>query len=737
MEFEEYEDKTGLRFPFNVFPSNKKLEENLGIPLSCLYQPLRQKENGIILDGAPVGCSTCQGIINPFCQIDVNTGYWTCSICSARNKFAQTIPPIVQYLLSPDAIDVEFIINNGKSLPVVYLFVIDLSIDEEELESLKDSLLKAIELLPIESYVGLITFGKNIQVYQSGLFDHMSTLAFNGNKLYSKEQLSKIIDQNHQKIIQRVNICAYNLTQYIQSLTCDSFSKMEYHRKFNCSGSALNVSTKILELLFPKASARIMLFSGGPCTVGPGNIVNTDLKEPLRSHKDLDGKSSLAKKFKENVAFYNKLAEGALLEGYTYDIFIGSYDQIGLSEMESLVDKTGGVVIQSDSFTSAIFSQSLQRFFEKDEQDQSQFGLNAFLEIKSTALKISGLVGHAMSFKSPNKKIDNISERKIGHSGSSMWKLGSIFNHSTYGIYFELSQQQIPNAFNVIQFITTYQHPDGTRRVRATTSQRFFTTGVNPKLELINSFDQEAAVVLIAREAISSIMNNSTINASKLVDRALVSLLTNFCAYQQGNPQSLQIASQMTFLPQFIYHLRRSNFINIFNSSPDETSYYRHIFLTEECSNALTMIQPQLLAYELNSQQDLNAPHGPFPVLLDSTSIKPDRLLLLDTFFHILIYHGSTVAEWRRQNFHLQPEYAYLAQFLELPRKEAAEILVDRFPLPRFIDTDEGGSQARFLMSKLNPVTSYKENVNGLLTDDLSLGGYMEVLRGLIVKPTK
>lgn len=29
------------------------------------------------------------------------------------------------------------------------------------------------------------------------------------------------------------------------------------------------------------------------------------------------------------------------------------------------------------------------------------------------------------------------------------------------------------------------------------------------------------------------------------------------------------------------------------------------------------------------------------PVLLDSSSILPDRILLMDTFFQILIYHGE------------------------------------------------------------------------------------------------
>ena len=33
------------------------------------------------------------------------------------------------------------------------------------------------------------------------------------------------------------------------------------------------------------------------------------------------------------------------------------------------------------------------------------------------------------------------------------------------------------------------------------------------------------------------------------------------------------------------------------------------------------------------------------PVLLDSTSITPDRILLLDTFFHILIFHGEVMKQ--------------------------------------------------------------------------------------------
>jgi len=30
-----------------------------------------------------------------------------------------------------------------------------------------------------------------------------------------------------------------------------------------------------------------MLFSGGPCTEGPGMVVGPELREPIRSHNDL------------------------------------------------------------------------------------------------------------------------------------------------------------------------------------------------------------------------------------------------------------------------------------------------------------------------------------------------------------------------------------------------------------------------------------------------------------------
>jgi protein transport protein SEC23 len=72
------------------------------------------------------------------------------------------------------------------------------------------------------------------------------------------------------------------------------------------------------------------------------------------------------------------------------------------------------------------------------------------------------------------------------------------------------------------------------------------------------------------------------------------------------------------------------------------------------------MIQPTLDAYILFQQ--------PSPVFLSATSIASDRILLLDTFFHVVVWYGNQIADWRNKGFAEQPEYAHLKALLEAPK---------------------------------------------------------------------
>ena len=37
--------------------------------------------------------------------------------------------------------------------------------------------------------------------------------------------------------------------------------------------------------------------------------------------------------------------------------------------------------------------------------------------------------------------------------------------------------------------------------------------------------------------------------------------------------------------------------------------------------------------------------------MLDASSVRPDVILLLDTFFYVIVFHGETIAAWRDQRY--------------------------------------------------------------------------------------
>lgn len=63
----------------------------------------------------------------------------------------------------------------------------------------------------------------------------------------------------------------------------------------------------------------------------------------------------------------------------------------------------------------------------------------------------------------------------------------------------------------------------------------------------------------------------------------------------------------------------------------------------------------------------------------------------------------QTIAQWRKAGYQEMAEYENFKQLLQAPLDDAQEILQTRFPMPRYVDTEHGGSQARFLLSKVNP----------------------------------
>ena len=94
-----------------------------------------------------------------------------------------------------------------------------------------------------------------------------------------------------------VQQCEFQLTNALEQLQKDPWPVANDKRSLRCTGVALSVAVGLLETSFQNAGGRIMLFAGGPATEGSGLVVGPELREPIRSHHDID---------RDNIKYYKK-----------------------------------------------------------------------------------------------------------------------------------------------------------------------------------------------------------------------------------------------------------------------------------------------------------------------------------------------------------------------------------------------------------------------------------------------
>lgn len=758
---QQNEDRDGVRLSWNVWPSSRLEATRMVVPLGALFTPLKERPDLPPIQYDPLVCSrqTCKAILNPLAQVDYRAKLWVCNFCFQRNQFPAHYAAISEQHqpaeLIPQFSTIEYTLTRQKATSPVYLFLIDTCMDEDDLQALKESVQMSLSLLPPNALVGLITFGRMIQVHELGVEGMAKSYVFKGTKDLTAKQIQEMLGMApgargppgqapatgqpapgpaSSKFIQPLSRCDMSLTDLLSELQRDPWPVNQGMRPLRSTGVALSVAISLLETTYNQSGGRIMLFISGPATQGPGMVVGDELKHPIRSHHDIEKDN--AKFMKKALKHYEALAERVAANGHVVDIFSCALDQTGLHEMKSVVNLTGGLVVMGDSFNSSLFKQSFQKVFNKDTKGDFKMAYGATVEIKtSRELRVQGAIGHAVSM---NVKGPTVSENEIGIGGTTAWKLCGLNDTSTLAFFLEVvNQHQAPipqGGRGCIQFITHYQHSSGLRKVRVTTLARNWADASANIEHIKMGFDQECAAAVMARLAVFRGESEEAPDVLRWTDRMLIKLCQKFGEFRPEDPSSFRFSENFSLYPQFMFHLRRSQFLQVFNNSPDETAYYRHCLTKEDLTQSLIMIQPILYSYSFNGP--------PEPVLLDTSSLQPDRILLMDTFFHIVIYHGETIAAWKKLNYQNQPEYENFAQLLQAPVDDAQEILQARFPMPRYVVTESGGSQARFLLSKVNPSQTHNNMFNyggdggaPVFTDDVSLQVFMEHLKKLAVTP--
>ncbi|XP_074276672.1 protein transport protein SEC23 E-like [Silene latifolia] len=745
----------GVRMTWNAWPQTKVEASKCVIPIAASISPIRPHPDIPTLPYAPIRCKTCVAALNPFSRVDYTAKIWICPLCFQRNHFpphyasaiSETNIPgelyphytTVDYSLTPPSASASV---SGS----VCLFVVDTCLLEEEMEFVKSAVRRAMVSQKENVMVGFISYGTQVHVHELGFSDIINKVyIFRGDKEVTKDQVldqlalstktafSKPATNPVHRFLLPASDCEYTLNSILDELDTDQWPVPPGSRSLRCTGVALSVAAGLLAACTPGTAARIIALVGGPCTEGPGTIVSKDLSDPVRSHKDLD--KDAAPYFHKAVKYYDSLGKQLVSQGHVLDLFASALDQVGVAEMKVAVERTGGLVVLSESFGHSVFKDSFIRLFEEGDQSL-RLCSNGTLEIYcSKNIKIQGIIGPCTSLE---KKGVSIADTVIGQGNTMAWKMCSLDRNTNLTVYFDISssdRSNPPGTMNpqlYLQFLTSYQNPEGEVMLRVTTvSRKWVESGVGSE-ELVQGFDQETAAVVMARLCSHKMEMEEGFDATRWLDRNLIRICSKFGDYRKDDPTSFSLNLCFSLFPQFIFNLRRSQFVQVFNNSPDETAYFRMLLNRENITNAAVMIQPSLISYSFNSP--------PSPALLDVASIGADRILLLDSYFSVVIFHGMTIAQWRNMGYQNQPEHEAFKQLLEAPQQEAQMIIHDRFPVPRLVVCDQHGSQARFLLAKLNPSSTYN-NVNEMaagsdviFTDDVNLQVFFEHLQRLAVQ---
>lgn len=385
-------------------------------------------------------------------------------------------------------------------------------------------------------------------------------------------------------------------------------------------------------------------------------------------------------------------------------------------------------MLLSDSFDSEQFKKCLRHIFKTDNRGHLEMNFDATIEIVTTKdVKICGALGPCVSLERKNSLV---SDTEVGQGGTFVWKLSTLTHKTCIAFFFQVNNEHKiqPGSAFLIQFITRYRQGNMGHRKRVTTAARRWVA--NHSTDIAAGFDQEAAAAVVARLAILRAQTCHARDVVRWLDDTLVRFTSKFGDYVPEDPSSFRLSSNFSLYPQFMFHLRRSQFIEVCNTTPDETAYFRLVLNREGVVNSLIMIQPTLFQYSFDGP--------PVPVLLDIRSISPDFILLFDSFFYVVIHYGSKIAQWKKLGYDKDPNHENFRKLLEAPELDAEQLVADRFPVPRIIRCDQHGSQARFLLAKLNPSvtqnSTYTDGSDIIFTDDLSLEVFLDQLQVLAVQ---
>ena len=111
--------------------------------------------------------------------------------------------------------------------------------------------------------------------------------------------------------------------------------------------------------------------------------------------------------------------------------------------------------------------------------------------------------------------------------------------------------------------------------------------------------------------------------------------------------------------------------------------------------------------------------------------MRGENILLLDSYFNLVEWHGADIAQWVEEGHENNPDCAYLKQMLDTAAEDATVVRASRFPAPQFYRCTPGHSKERFIKSRLRARDEHQREGN--LSDEADIHAFTAMLASLAV----
>ena len=163
-------------------------------------------------------------------------------------------------------------------------------------------------------------------------------------------------------------------------------------------------------------------------------------------------------------------------------------------------------------------------------------------------------------------KSKSISENEVGMGQTTSWRVCSLSGDTSIAVYYEIVNQHsnpIPAGTPFyLQFCVRYKRSNGEIRLRVMTVARRWAESAAAH-DIVSGFDQEACALLMARVSTFRVEHEETFDLLRWLDRTLIRVGSKFGEYAKDSPETFRMPGPFAIYPQFMFNLRRSQFIQV------------------------------------------------------------------------------------------------------------------------------------------------------------------------------